>query len=254
MLEKEQLEQFWNQIETLNTDKIVSFVKEQNVDQQEKFQLFSMIQRKFYDLHAQSITLEDYGQFILDIVDTYKAEASLFEEPNTLLHFANVMLYNLSADMAECWAEESYVKTSGCFEIGLKAALDCLHLRVQLQKDDASFAMAYWAVGMHQLSLHRNEESLESFKTAFNYSVNSSNVASVFELTAENSFSDILYAGYLGIASVVNELAEGEKIYDFAIKLFEQQIIDDEKKKGDAAFGIKQLEHVRNKFIQLSVK
>lgn len=254
MLEKERLEQFWNQIEQLNNDEIIPFVKEQNVDQQETFQLFSMIQRKFYDLHAQSNTLEEYGQFILEIVNTYKAETSLSKEPNTLLHFANVMLYNLSADMAECWAEEGYIKTSGCFEIGLQAAHDCLQLRVQLQKDDASIAMAYWAVGMHQLSLHRYEKSLESFKTAFNYSANTGNEASVFDLTTENSFSDILYAGYLGIASIINELAEGEKIYDFARKLFEQQMIDDEKKKRDAAFGFKQLEHVRNKFIHLSVK
>ena len=252
MLDKENLEQFWFQIEPLNKEEIIPFVMKENLVQEETFQLFSMIQRKLYEIHGETTTLEDYGHFILKIVDTYRLNASASEEPNSLLHFANVMLYNLSADMAECWADENFSKTNGCFEIGLQAAMDCLKLRQRLQKDNASFSMAYWALGMHQLSLHHNRESLESFKKAFTFSVNSSDSTTAFDLTNESSFTDILCAGYMGIASVVNEIPEGEKIYDFAITLFEQQIKEDEEKKGDAAFGINQLAFVKNKFINFS--
>ncbi len=80
---------------------------------------------------------------------------------------SNHTLFNLSTDMAECWPMENYQKTPQQFLIGLEAAKECVKLRSVLQKDALSISMAYWAVGVHQLSLKRTEEATESFQTAF---------------------------------------------------------------------------------------
>ena len=75
------------------------------------------------------------------------------ETAGKLTDFANRLSYNLSADLADCWPGDDVQRERRHFEAGLRAAEDCVRWRRELGKPPDRRAMAYWAVGMHHISL-----------------------------------------------------------------------------------------------------
>jgi len=59
----------------------------------------------------------------------------------------------------------------------------------------------------------------------------------------------VLELGYLVLARWINNEQEGQAQYEKAINTFKAQT-EDESKKGDAEFGISQLEKVKNKYLK----
>jgi hypothetical protein len=82
---------------------------------------------------------------------------------------ANILSYNLSADLADCWDPDGRERTAAHFEVGLAAALDCIRWREELNKPAGPHSMAWWARGMHELSLGRHAESVASFERSLDF-------------------------------------------------------------------------------------
>jgi tetratricopeptide (TPR) repeat protein len=171
-------------------------------------------------------------------------EATATEEIEALVDRANVMSYNLSADLAECWPGDTLSRAPRHFERGLSAALQCVEWRMELEKGPYPLFIAYWAAGMHQLSLGRDEQALYTLNQALNRAQQHTIDSGLpLGLAPEAGFDLILAHGYLGIA--LEQCGRGSRQYDLAVRAFEQAIEEYPDRAGDYAFGISQLETAR---------
>jgi hypothetical protein len=165
--------------------------------------------------------------------------------------YANMLSYNLSADLADCWPGDDVPREKRHFEVGLKAAEDCVKWREELSKGPFPFSIAYWAKGIHQLSLGDNEGALDSFSKSFNYAVEHAKAEGVnTDVSQEGDFGVILEAGYIGIVEMAGGIEGGKEHYEEAIAAYRAQIDNIPDKKDDAQFGIDQLEKVKDKYVK----
>jgi len=166
-----------------------------------------------------------------------------------LTDFANRLSYNLAADLAECWPGDEAPRERQHFEAGLRAAEDCVRWRRELGKPPDRRAMAYWAVGMHQMSLGNLHEAFGAFETASGLA----RVAVVGTgrdgVKGGSDFGVLLYAGYLGIARWMLGDPEGRAQYEAACTAFDESASKFEgEQQEDAVFGVAQLRWVAGKF------
>jgi hypothetical protein len=181
-----------------------------------------------------------------------QAEAATSAEDSAkLVDFANVLSYNLSADLAECWPGDTLPREKRHFEAGLKAAEDCIRWREELGKGPGPFAMAYWAKGMHQLSLGDVDGAVVNFNKSLEYNVEvAKEEGTAGEVSAEAGFGLILADGYVGLAEWVKGDEDGKGRFENALAAFREGAEKYADKKDDFQFGIDQLEWVRKKFIK----
>lgn len=181
-----------------------------------------------------------------------QAEAATSAEDSAkLVDFANVLSYNLSADLAECWPGDTLPREKRHFEAGVKAAEDCIRWRQELGKGPGPFAMAYWAKGMHQLSLGDVDGAVVNFKKSLEYNVEvAKEEGTAGEVSAEAGFGLILAGGYVGLAEWVKGDEEGKGRFENALAAFREGAEKYADKKDDFQFGIDQLEWVKKKFIK----
>lgn len=171
------------------------------------------------------------------------------ETRNKRIDSANVVSFNLAADLADCWPGDSMPRERRHFERGLKAAEDCLMWREMLGKPAGPFSMAFWVHGMHALSLDDTETAVSSFKSSLEYAQQAAeDEGASAEIAPESTFGVILEAGYLGLARWKAGDGGGRELYEEAIAAFGSQL-EDEGKRSDAQFGIDQLETVKAKYI-----
>jgi len=171
-------------------------------------------------------------------------EATDSEEIGALVDRANVMAYNLAADLAECWPGDTLTRHQRHFERGLAAALQCGEWRLELEKGPYPLYIAYWAAGMHQLSLGRDEQALYTLNRALNHAQQHTIDSGLpLGLAPQAGFDLILAHGYLGIAQL--ECGLGSQQYDLAIRAFEEGIAELPDRADDYAFGISQLQTAR---------
>ena len=108
--------------------------------------------------------------------------------------------------------------------------------------------MAYWAKGMHELSLGHAAVAVDSFAASYDYALQDTREQEAStDIGPEGSFAVLLGAGYLGLARWVNGDPAGRELYEQAAAAFQAQL-DDAEKKGDAGFGLAQLEKVRERY------
>jgi hypothetical protein len=168
-----------------------------------------------------------------------------------LVDFANVLSYNLSADLAECWPGDTLPRERRHFEAGLKAAEDCIRWREELAKGPEPFAIAYWAKGMHQLSLGDVDGAVENFEKSRAYNVDAAKEeGGATEVSAEAGFGLILAEGYVGLAEWVRGDEAGKGRFENALAAFRDGAAKYADKKDDFQFGIDQLEWVKGKFVE----
>lgn len=181
-----------------------------------------------------------------------QAQAAADEETRQRrIDSANVISYNLTADLADCW-DDSLVRERRHFERGLVAAQDCIRWRLELDKGPGPFAIAYWAQGMHQLSLGDAGAAVESFHTGLEFSCQEAvRSGSSREVGAAGDFGVILATGYLGLAGMKAGYAWGAQKYQTAVVAFNSQLENPEKKE-DAQFGLAQLQAVEKRYLQLA--
>jgi tetratricopeptide (TPR) repeat protein len=181
-----------------------------------------------------------------------QAEAATSPEDSAkLVDFANVLSYNLSADLAECWPGDTLPRERRHFEAGLKAAGDCIRWRGELGKGPEPFAIAYWAKGMHQLSLGDVDGAVENFEKSRAYNVEAAKEeGAATEVSPEAGFGLILAEGYVGLAEWVRGDEAGKGRYETAITSFREGAERYPDKRDDFQFGIDQLEWVKGKFVE----
>ena len=163
---------------------------------------------------------------------------------------ANVISYNLSADLADCWPGDDAVRERHHFERGLKAAQDCITWREQLGKPAGPLSMAWWARGMHELSLGRHQDAVASLSTSLAFAKTAAADQQLPPTVgADGDFSVILGSGYVGLARLCAGDESGRAQYDEAIAAFTVQLGIDGRKE-DAQFGIDQLKTVHSRYVK----
>ena len=153
---------------------------------------------------------------------------------------ANVISYNLAADLADCWPEDGTRREKRHFTAGLTAAQDCIRWRRELDKPAYPRSIAWWARGMHELSLERAGDSSRSFQRSLDYAREASD-------GDEAAFSVVLGKGYLALADLALGKPEAQQQLDSALGTFKAQL-QDENKADDAQFGLEQLEIVKERY------
>lgn len=199
----------------------------------------------------QGKNLDDYMAFAdAGIAECLRqaAAAGDIETSNKRTDSANVISYNVSAGLADCW-EDNLEHLPRHFERGLQAARDCIRWRLELDKGAWPFAIAYWARGMHQLSLGELPDAIESFRVGLEFSrtvaLESGQATTV---GADADFGVNLATGYLGLARSAAGQALGAQQYAQALAAFTAQLAD-EKTAEDAQFGLDQLRTVEQRYL-----
>lgn len=173
------------------------------------------------------------------------------EEETTLIRMglldqANIMSFNLSADLAECWPGDTLRRYPRHFERGLSAALQCIEWRYYLEKDDYPFFLAFWAAGMHQLSLNRPEEALYNLVRSMNYAEQITvDAGRPLGLHAGAGYELLLAHGYFGLALIMT--GESSEHFDETFSLLIEGIDAYGGFADDYRFAIDQLMWAREK-------
>jgi hypothetical protein len=182
------------------------------------------------------------------------AQADLAADEGTrraLLEWANTEAYNLSADLAECWPGDDLPREQRHFEKGLELADRCLAWRRELGEGPFAFSLAYWARGMHELSLWNVEQARADFAAALEQS---KTCAAGEGLSADcvtgGDFSVILNTGYLGLVRWLQKDPMGPVLYYRALGAFRDSAVDFPETADDSLFGAGQLEKVRGIFLK----
>ncbi|MBN1433948.1 hypothetical protein JW921_04255 [Candidatus Fermentibacterales bacterium] len=225
---------------------VVRFILEQ--PEQDRISLFHLAREVFTFGNWEGKELDD----LIVIVDAGIEEAmrqarKAPREPEVVMALvdeANVMSFNLSADLAECWPGDTLVRYERHFERGLSAALQCVEWRIEMDKDEYSLFMAYWAAGMHQLSLERYEQALYTLNQSLNHAQQHTIDSGLPLGVAPQAGFDLLLAhGYLGIALIM--CGETSEQYDRAIEAFRDGTEETPEWAEDYRFGMAQLEKAR---------
>jgi len=243
-------------------DAVARFVRDlDDVDQ--RLQLWSFAGGAFANRDWEGKDLDRvaavFQAAIADILELEQAaRASDAERADELLDRANVLSYNLAASLAECWPGDPLPRASHHFELGLKAAEDCLRWRVQLNKGPFPFSIAWWARGMHQLSLGERSGAVESFERALESGARfACEQLERDDVGIHESFAIAIGEGYLGIARHLLEVDAGQgqagrAQYERACAGF-GAMAEVEEQKADAEFGLAQLEHVWARLVEARV-
>lgn len=170
-----------------------------------------------------------------------EAEADA-KERDARIDFANVLSYNLAANLAPCWPGDEQPRERRHLEAGLAAAEACLRWREQLGKGPFPFSIAWWAKGIHQIGLGQDATAAltQALETAEAHQRAEGKPADV-----AGSWLVALSAGYLGLAE---RIAGGDGArYTQAIAALEAMAADPER-KDDALFCLDQLRATEQRF------
>ncbi len=224
---------------------VVSFIEGFNNDER----------RQIYAFAHQGFSYQDWKgknfDYLIDIVDAGIKEVLLQAKAATdaetrykLTDFANVLSYNISADLATCWPGDEVPREQRHLERGLAAAEYCVAWREELNKGAGPLSMAWWAVGMHQLSLKNLAEAQDSFEKSFSYAVEMVKAeGNSTEVAPGVHYAIPLAQGYLGLA--LSGDPAGQTLYDDAIAALQGTVDDFPAQKDDAAFCLDQLRWVK---------
>ncbi|MCD4733609.1 hypothetical protein K8R78_05170, partial [bacterium] len=192
--------------------------------------------------------------YLIDIVDAGIKEVLLQAKAATnaetrykLTDFANVLSYNISADLATCWPGDEAPREQRHLEYGLMAAEYCIAWREELNKGPGPFSMAWWAVGMHSLSLGNFAEAQDGFEKSLDYAIEMAKAGgNSVEVAPGVHYSIPLAQGYLGLALLAAGDEAGQTLYDEAIAALQGTVDGFPAQKGDAAFCLDQLKCVED--------
>lgn len=161
---------------------------------------------------------------------------------------ANVLSYNLGADLAFCWGDE-FARERRHFERGLKAGEDCIRWRKELSNPPRTLSTAHWLRGIHRMALEDFDGALADFAESLTYSEESAR-SNDEPTSLEAGNSSIVFAhGMLAIAKLAagDETARAE--YDQVRAIFAGHLAsDDEDLKGDAEVYVPQYEEIEKRF------
>ncbi|HTQ09061.1 MAG TPA: hypothetical protein VMI31_03230 [Fimbriimonadaceae bacterium] len=112
---------------------------------------------------------------------------------------ANVICYNTSANLCDCWAD-GFSRAPRHFEKGIEYAEKAVWFRDHLGKGPGSKAMAAWALGKHQQSLGRLEGALSSFRRCLDLETEAARESGKpAEISADAPDGYLIAAGYVAL-------------------------------------------------------
>lgn len=115
------------------------------------------------------------------------------------LQQANLICFNTSANLADCWADD-FPREPRHFEKGIEYAKKALWFRDHLAKGPGAMAMATWALGKHQQSLGRLDEATETFRRCLDLEIRAADEAGKpAEIVATAPAGYLIAIGYLGL-------------------------------------------------------
>ncbi len=168
-------------------------------------------------------------------------------EVEAALQDANVISFNLAADLADCWPGDDLPRDRRHFERGERAGEDCVRWRHELAKPASSLQLGWWALGIHRLHLGRT--AVEAMDQSWAQAVRAAEEEDEPTAIAPDAgFTVLLSAGYAGLARMAQRDDAGQEVYNAAIEAFREQLSDGER-SADASFGIDQLEKVRTRYV-----
>jgi uncharacterized protein (TIGR02246 family) len=224
-------------------------------DIERRRKLWSFAQRSFMSKDWTGKSLDEVTAIVTAGIDESQRQAVAATSPDErykAVEHANILSFNLSAELADCWPDSGRgqeTRERRHFETGLRLAEDCVRARRELGKPPERRALAYWAVGMHQLSLGNRWEALGAFETAAGLAALEVAGTDKAGVKPGGDFAVILYEGYAGIARMALGDAAGRARYDRAIKAFEDTVAKfTGELKEDAQFGIDQLRVVEKRY------
>lgn len=176
------------------------------------------------------------------------------EEAQKLKDKANMLCFNFSAALADCWENDPHPRQERHHREGLLAAERCLAWRREFQKPPRSFSIAWWAKGAHQLSLGRYEDAARSFAES---STTGAQAAALDNGKASiepgGYFFFMLPEGYRGLALAQAGDPTGMPLFESVIAAFQPGLAsDDEEAREDAEIGIAQLKTMHSRLSRAS--
>lgn len=222
---------------------VVEFIQSHS-DLSERRQLYKLAQRTFGVSTFEGRDLDAVILVVRAGIDEGLRQSGAETGPEAagdLKNFSNVLAFNLAADLAECWPEDTLLRATRHFEAGLAAAMDCLRWRVELLKGPYPFSIAWWARGMHEMSLGMFTASAESFDRALDFGIQAAKTVG-HEHDVETDFNVVLNRGYGGWARKLGGSRLGDEQFTNACERFSRIAATGEgEAKADAAFGLAQL-------------
>lgn len=157
---------------------------------------------------------------------------------------ANVICYNMSANLADCW-NDGFARNRETSLRGLDYAERALEYRRQLKKGPASFSLAYWAKGIHLFFLGEYSAAEENFKFSLDSAVAAAVAANqTAAIQAEAPFAVLIAHGYLALAQIASGNTEGRQMLEEVLSAFEKMKTISDDSKADAEVGLDQLNYV----------
>jgi hypothetical protein len=251
MSEQEFPEIHWNKMRNLmvadGPQAVIEFIRRFESDLQRR-QLFSLAHQGLGQREWDGKNFDA----LITVVEAGMAEglraaeaASDDESRNKRIDYANVLAFNLAADLAECWPGDESKRERRHFEKGVALGQQCLSWREKLSKGPGPFSMAHWVKGMHHLSLGQMLEAEADFASSLEHAIAAAQEQDKpIDCSGGGDFSVLLGHGYLGLARRERGDAEGEALYRGAIKAFTETVAEYPELKDDAQFGLDQLREV----------
>lgn len=220
----------------------------------ERLNLHFLAQRTFGQGEWRGKNWDTYIQVAEAAMAEALSQAALADDSETAarrIDNANVMSYNLAADLAPCWPGDTLPREQRHFVRGMQAADDCLRWRELLCKGAYSFSIAYWAKGVHQLALADYESAVDNFDLSLEHAMEfAGEQALSHEVKPGGSYYVILASGYLGLAMWLTGDPAGREQFLEAISTFRSILGGAEgtaEQKRNAQFGIDQLRWVQGR-------
>jgi hypothetical protein len=144
---------------------------------------------------------------------------------------ANVIAYNLSANLCDCWGDGDS-RSKSHFEAGLRYADQALDMRRKLKKGLGPFSMAFWVRGKHLLSLGRVVEAATAFRECVACEDALAREAGVRGDSVESFPGGLLNArAFLGLSLLRSGDLTGQTMLDEALAVLRSRSVNGE---GDA--------------------
>jgi hypothetical protein len=256
MEEKEFPENRWDELRALMEERgpraVIDFVKNFG-DDLERRKLFAFCNQAFAMREWKGRSFDALVEVAEEGVAEGLRQAAAAGDDETRdkrTDYANMMSYNLSANLAECWPGDEEPRERRHFEKGLELAKRCVAWRTELGKGPGPFSMAHWACGMHALSLGDAAAAREDFQQSLDYAVKGARESGgSAECAAGADFSVILGHGYLGLARMAAGDAGGKDLFQKALDAFQATVDGFPDLKDDAQFGLDQLRWVERRVL-----
>ena len=230
---------------------VVAFALDR-ADRMQRRQLFALAHQVIGCADGHGGNLDGYVTIMRCAFDEFLRQASEETDPAEAAKRtdgANMLSYNFAAALAECWPEDGAPRSERHFREGLLAAERCLAWRRAMGKGPWPFSIAWWAKGIHELSLGRPVDAVESFTASRAKAVEAAQAAGALaEVAPGGDFGVVLAEGFVGLALSRIPGSEGTARFEAACAAFEATAAQSEgEARDDALFGLAQLRCMRDR-------